>query len=96
MKGQLRVVNREKDMDQGRGSMYNRSKALGVTWIDIVASCHGLLFGFDNGITGGVISMTDFQERFFPEVRCFNHVHVLNQIPVCLWFLTWYVVVYHW
>ena len=26
----------------------------------------GLLFGFDNGITGGVISNPDFQAKFFP------------------------------
>jgi hypothetical protein len=32
----------------------------------IIAASGGLLFGFDNGITGGVIAQRAFQETFFP------------------------------
>ncbi len=36
--------------------------------IGLVAGCGGLLFGYDIGVSGGVISMPHFQEKFFPSV----------------------------
>lgn len=34
----------------------------------LIASTGGTLFGYDNGITGGVVSMKGFLEKFFPEI----------------------------
>ncbi|CAL5221511.1 g3716 [Coccomyxa viridis] len=33
----------------------------------VVAASGGALFGWDNGVTGGVVAMTGFLEQFFPE-----------------------------
>ena len=35
----------------------------------VVASSGGLMFGYDNGVTGGVTNMIHFLDRFFPTVR---------------------------
>ncbi len=35
----------------------------------VVASSGGLMFGYDNGVTGGVTGMHHFLRRFFPTVR---------------------------
>jgi hypothetical protein len=37
----------------GRSSMYNGQTTFYVIMVAIVAGCGGLLFGYDNGITGG-------------------------------------------
>jgi len=42
-----------------------------VIFIAMIAASGGLLFGFDNGITGGVIAQKPFQALFFP--------HMLNE-----------------
>lgn len=34
----------------------------------VVAASGGALFGWDNGVTGGVVSMKGFLEKFFPDV----------------------------
>ncbi|CAA6659155.1 unnamed protein product [Spirodela intermedia] len=39
----------------------------------IVAASGGLMFGYDIGISGGVTSMDDFLEKFFPEVYVRKH-----------------------
>ncbi|KAF5204105.1 Sugar transport protein [Thalictrum thalictroides] len=39
---------------------------IGICWI--VASCGGLMFGYDIGISGGVTAMDDFLIKFFPAV----------------------------
>lgn len=54
--------------DEGRGYQYTGRTTAAVIWLAIVAASGGLLFGFDNGITGGVITQPDFLDRFFPEV----------------------------
>ncbi|KAK9919065.1 hypothetical protein WJX75_009114 [Coccomyxa subellipsoidea] len=50
-----------------------------LTWVVvltcIVASTGGLLFGFDNGITGGVTSMGPFLQKFFPDVYAHVQSH---------------------
>jgi sugar porter (SP) family MFS transporter len=51
----------------GRSSMYKGHTTVAVVMIAIVAASGGLLFGYDNGITGGVITMRNFQESFFPQ-----------------------------
>lgn len=45
--------------------------------VAIVASSGGLMFGFDNGVTGGVTGMQPFLKLFFPTVRdliAYQHV----------------------
>ncbi|KAL4420826.1 hypothetical protein ABPG75_010482 [Micractinium tetrahymenae] len=39
-----------------------------IIMIGLVAGCGGLLFGYDIGVSGGVISMAAFQQKFFPSV----------------------------
>lgn len=51
----------------GRSHLYTGHTTFAVVMIAIVAASGGLLFGYDNGITGGVISMRNFAELFFPE-----------------------------
>ncbi len=50
-----------------------------------VAASGGLMFGYDNGVSGGVSAMDPFLEKFFPEVS-------LNPLPTsdtnCEWSLT--------
>lgn len=53
----------------GRSALYQGHTTFAVVMIAIVAASGGLLFGYDNGITGGVITMRDFQQRFFPEAN---------------------------
>lgn len=43
----------------------------------LIASTGGALFGYDNGITGGVVSMKGFIEKFFPEIAEENRSHDL-------------------
>lgn len=49
----------------------NKSKEK-INWftvaVCIVASSGALLFGLDVGITGGVVAMPSFQQKFFPDV----------------------------
>eukprot|EP00878_Enallax_costatus_P038978 GHUV01044482.1.p1 GENE.GHUV01044482.1~~GHUV01044482.1.p1 ORF type:complete len:163 (+),score=26.54 GHUV01044482.1:690-1178(+) len=51
----------------GRSALYKGRTTFAVVMIGIIAGCGGLLFGYDNGITGGVIAQRNFQEIFFPE-----------------------------
>ncbi|KAF6250807.1 sugar carrier protein A [Scenedesmus sp. NREL 46B-D3] len=44
---------------------YTGRTTLAVILIALVAASGGLIFGFDNGITGGVIAHPDFEARFF-------------------------------
>ncbi|XAR67037.1 hypothetical protein NMG60_11013450 [Bertholletia excelsa] len=48
----------------------------------IVAASGGSLFGYDLGISGGVTSMDDFLELFFPEVYKRKHEH-LTETDYC-------------
>ncbi|WIA37403.1 hypothetical protein OEZ86_014328 [Tetradesmus obliquus] len=53
----------------GRSSQYNRGRiTFSVLLACFVGACTGLVFGYDIGIAGGVISYPDFQRRFFPQV----------------------------
>lgn len=54
-------------LDVGRGHLYQGRTTAAVVFVAIAAASGGLLFGFDNGITGGVIAQPDFAQRFFPE-----------------------------
>ncbi|XXG64162.1 hypothetical protein AAC387_Pa05g2189 [Persea americana] len=40
----------------------------------IIAATGGLMFGYDIGISGGVTSMDDFLEKFFPHVFAKKHI----------------------
>ncbi|KAF6258859.1 sugar carrier protein A [Scenedesmus sp. NREL 46B-D3] len=44
---------------------YTGRTTFAVILIALVAASGGLIFGFDNGITGGVIAHPDFEARFF-------------------------------
>lgn len=52
----------------GPMKVYNGVVTTYVIIACIVAASGGALFGYDNGITGGVVSMPGFLERFFPSV----------------------------
>ena len=39
-----------------------------VLLASVVAASGGLLFGYDIGVTGGVVSMSQFLQKFFPDV----------------------------
>ncbi|KAI8470525.1 MAG: general substrate transporter [Monoraphidium minutum] len=54
--------------DAERIAMYDSKITPAVILIAIVAASGGLLFGFDNGITGGVIAHPDFGPKFFPHM----------------------------
>jgi MFS transporter, SP family, sugar:H+ symporter len=53
---------------KGRHEEYEGKTTTAVVLIAIVAASGGLLFGFDNGIMGGVNANKDFQAQFFPNI----------------------------
>ncbi|KAL4451268.1 hypothetical protein ABPG77_009346 [Micractinium sp. CCAP 211/92] len=59
-------------VQSGGGARANQYKGQAmhayIIMIGLVAGCGGLLFGYDIGVSGGVISMPHFQEKFFPSV----------------------------
>lgn len=59
-------------LDSGRGEQYTGKLTFVVVLSAIAAGCGGLLFGYDNGVVGGVISMRGFASRFFPDTLA-NH-----------------------
>ncbi|AED93146.1 monosaccharide transporter [Arabidopsis thaliana] len=54
--------------ESGHGGDYEGRVTAFVMITCIVAAMGGLLFGYDIGISGGVISMEDFLTKFFPDV----------------------------
>ncbi|KAL0304080.1 UNVERIFIED_CONTAM: Hexose carrier protein HEX6 [Sesamum radiatum] len=50
------------------GQHYNGKITRFVLLSSIVAATGGLIFGYDSGVTGGVISMEPFLRKFFPGV----------------------------
>lgn len=54
--------------DAARMAQYQGRTTVAIVVMSIVAACGGLLFGYDNGITGGVISQKDFKAQFFPDL----------------------------
>lgn len=54
-------------LDSGRGGQYTGKVTAVVIMSAIAAGCGGLLFGYDNGVVGGVIAMRGFASRFFPD-----------------------------
>lgn len=66
-------------VDQERAELYKGKVTWYVIIACIVAATGGSLFGYDVGISGGVTSMDDFLEEFFPAVyRQKQHVHENN------------------
>ncbi|KAK9904668.1 hypothetical protein WJX75_000080 [Coccomyxa subellipsoidea] len=49
----------------------------------IVAASGGALFGYDNGVTGGVVAMPDFLQKFFPSVLADVEADGQNGNPYC-------------
>ncbi|KAF6172919.1 hypothetical protein GIB67_035473 [Kingdonia uniflora] len=52
----------------GPNKSYNGGMTFYVFWAILVASCGGLIFGYDIGISGGVTAMHPFLMKFFPSV----------------------------
>lgn len=52
----------------GRQDLYQRNITWHVIMTCIVAGSGGLLFGYDNGVTGGVTAFPAFLKKFFPTV----------------------------
>lgn len=65
------------------GKTYPGEVTLYVIVACIIAASGGALFGYDNGITGGVISMPGFLEQFFPDLLDTSSSHGDNQDPYC-------------
>ena len=59
----------------GRSTEYNSKPTLYVLVLCLVASSAGALFGYDLGITGGVTSMPNFLEKFFPATYARSQEH---------------------
>ncbi|KAK9833198.1 hypothetical protein WJX74_009836 [Apatococcus lobatus] len=59
----------------GRSTDYNSKPTVYVFVLCLVASSAGALFGYDLGITGGVTSMPNFLEKFFPSTYAKNQEH---------------------
>lgn len=52
-----------------RAADYSSNKlTFAVVVVALLAASGGLLFGYDIGVTGGVTSMPEFQQKFFPDV----------------------------
>lgn len=62
--------------DAARCQLYTGRTTPAVLLIALIAASGGLLFGFDNGITGGVIAHEGFAARFFAH-------HVAGDDPFC-------------
>ncbi|OMO98217.1 Sugar/inositol transporter [Corchorus olitorius] len=52
----------------GDGGQYNGRLTLLLVLSCVVAAAAGLMFGYDLGVSGGVISMDSFLKKFFPNV----------------------------
>ncbi|KAF6169638.1 hypothetical protein GIB67_004030 [Kingdonia uniflora] len=52
----------------GPNKSYSGGMTFYVFWAILVASCGGLIFGYDIGISGGVTAMHPFLMKFFPSV----------------------------
>lgn len=50
------------------GKEYPGNLTARVIWVCIIAATGGLIFGYDIGISGGVTSMPQFLDKFFPRV----------------------------
>ncbi|GFQ05163.1 hexose carrier protein hex6 [Phtheirospermum japonicum] len=55
-------------ISKNEGVQYNGKITWCVFLSSIAAATGGLIFGYDNGVTGGVTSMEPFLEKFFPGV----------------------------
>ncbi len=55
-------------MGPGSNKAYNGHVTTYVIVSCIVAASGGALFGYDNGVTGGVVAMHPFLRKFFPAV----------------------------
>ncbi|XP_010256218.1 PREDICTED: sugar transport protein 8-like [Nelumbo nucifera] len=55
-------------VDSGNLPEFKSKSTLYVIICYFIAACGGLMFGYDIGISGGVTSMDDFLEKFFPTV----------------------------
>lgn len=56
------------------GQSFGGKITLHVIICGIIAATGGLMFGYDIGISGGVSSMDDFLEKFFPHVYAKKHL----------------------
>ncbi|KAG9148872.1 hypothetical protein Leryth_020833 [Lithospermum erythrorhizon] len=66
----------------GRSHLYEYKITWYFIFACIVAASGGSLFGYDLGVSGGVTSMDDFLEEFFPKVYRHKHEH-LEETDYC-------------
>lgn len=62
----------------GRAALYEYKITPYFIFACVVAASGGALFGYDLGVSGGVTSMDDFLEEFFPKVYRRKHAHLLE------------------
>jgi hypothetical protein len=55
-------------MDSATDKSYTANFTWYMFFSCVVAASGGALFGWDNGVTGGVVSMRGFLEQFFPDI----------------------------
>lgn len=55
------------------GKRYNAKVTAYVWFLCLIGGSGGLLLGYDNGVIGGVTSMSDFQAKFFRDVYNAEH-----------------------
>ncbi|KAK2377889.1 Sugar transport protein 14 [Trifolium repens] len=62
-----------------RSNLYEHNTNIYYKLTCTLGAIGGALFGYDLGVSGGVTSMDDFLEKFFPEVYMRKHMHHNDQ-----------------
>lgn len=65
-----------------RAHLYEHKFTAYFAFTCVVGALGGSLFGYDLGVSGGVTSMDDFLEKFFPDVYRKKHAH-LKETDYC-------------
>lgn len=63
----------------GRTDQYESKTTVYVIITALVAASGGLMFGYDNGVAGGVSNMDGFLEKFFPDVLASKQAAEANE-----------------
>eukprot|EP00208_Stichococcus_sp_RCC1054_P006464 CAMPEP_0206148778 /NCGR_PEP_ID=MMETSP1473-20131121/37430_1 /ASSEMBLY_ACC=CAM_ASM_001109 /TAXON_ID=1461547 /ORGANISM="Stichococcus sp, Strain RCC1054" /LENGTH=462 /DNA_ID=CAMNT_0053546201 /DNA_START=189 /DNA_END=1578 /DNA_ORIENTATION=+ len=67
----------------GRENLHESKTTWFVVMTAFVAASGGLMFGYDNGVSGGVSAMDPFLEKFFPEVLAQKNVETSRETAYC-------------
>ncbi|KAI7837475.1 hypothetical protein COHA_008733, partial [Chlorella ohadii] len=68
-----------------RADLYTGGLNMFVILVAILAGSGGLLFGYDIGVTGGVVSMPSFTQKFFPDVYERSQNPAPESSPYCVY-----------